>query len=113
MDIAGELKQNPNVEIFTIGVGDGISRKDLSAIASKSTEKSGEHIFQLPKYDDFPDLMNKMTNKGENLCRLNRESTQLKPGLGQVKNIIYCTRRFCRIRFHCVARETMDLWAFL
>ena len=32
---------------------------------------------------------------------------------GQVKNIIYCTRQLIRIRFHCVAKETMELWAFL
>ena len=37
----------------------------------------------------------------------------------QVKNIIYCTRQLRRTnpnpnpRFHCVAKETMDLWAFL
>ena len=33
------------------------------------------------------------------------------PGPGQ--NIIYCTRQLRRILFHCVAKETMDLWTFL
>ena len=42
-----------------------------------------------------------------------RESTWLKAGPGQVKNIIFCTRQLRRIRFDCVAKETMDLWAFL
>ena len=42
-----------------------------------------------------------------------RESTWLKAGPGQVKNIIYCTRQLRRIRFHCLAKETMDFWAFL
>ena len=37
----------------------------------------------------------------------------VKAGPGQAKNIIYCTRQLRRIRFHCVAKETMDLWAFL
>lgn len=38
----------------------------MSKIASKSTKKTGEHIFQLRKYDDFKDLMDNITNKGEN-----------------------------------------------
>ena len=39
------------------------------------------------------------------------EMVKSRPGPGQ--NIIYCTRQLRRIRFHCVAKETMDLWAFL
>ena len=29
----------------------------------------------------------------------------------QVKNVIHCTQQLRRIRFHCVAKRTMDSWA--
>ena len=50
---------------------------------------------------------------GKALQKLFKLTENLKAGSGQVESIIYCPRQLRRIRFHCVAKETMDLWAFL
>ena len=41
------------------------------------------------------------------------KGNRLKAGPGQVNTKIYCNQQLGCIRFHCVAKETMDLWAFL
>ena len=82
-------------------------------MANKVGDNKGRHVQGIT--DETDHLKNIVRSKVFQLASLYslKEIDIVKSWLGQVENIIYCTRQLRRIRFNCVAEETMDLWAFL
>ena len=63
-----KLKSLRDVELFIIGVGEGVDLQKLQAIASEPVER---HVFQVTDYDELPMLIYRVKNSicpGESMC---------------------------------------------
>ena len=61
IDIADELRSKYGVKIYAVGIGKSINKRELKLLVG---QRNKNHVFQLEKFDDFQEIIEKLTHKG-------------------------------------------------
>jgi len=65
IDIASELRLNYGIKIYAVGIGTSINKRELRLLVGQENK---QHVFQLEKFDDFQDIIEKLTHKDYSPC---------------------------------------------